>query len=122
MVGQVRIRRGPGPASRPGWYATAMPEDSSSREPNPELGPPPTPFDHPLFLPALLIAGVIWFGYDAWLNPAYQPGGEQHEHLTFSRGGFFVLLVLGAWFGYKGWGEWQEDRAKSESDSDSQST
>jgi hypothetical protein len=27
-------------------------------------GPPPTPFDHPLFLPVLLFAGMLWFGYD----------------------------------------------------------
>ena len=82
-----------------------------------ETEPPPTPFDHPLFLPALLIAGVVWFGYDAWLNPSYQAGGEQHEHLDFSRGGFWVLLPLTAWFGFKGWKEWQADKEEAENGS-----
>jgi hypothetical protein len=27
------------------------------------------PFDHPWFLPGLLYAFSIWFGYDGWLNP-----------------------------------------------------
>ena len=30
--------------------------------------PPPTPFDHPFFLPVLLLAGAIWFGYDGFIN------------------------------------------------------
>jgi hypothetical protein len=32
-------------------------------QPDKRQGPPPTPFDHPLFLPVLLFAGMIWFGY-----------------------------------------------------------
>ena len=27
------------------------------------------PFDHPWFLPGLLYAFALWFGYDGWLNP-----------------------------------------------------
>ncbi len=27
------------------------------------------PFDHPWFLPGLLYAFAVWFGYDGWLNP-----------------------------------------------------
>jgi hypothetical protein len=70
-------------------------------------GPPPTPFDHPLFLPALLVAGMVWFGYDGWINQ----DPDMLEHQTFNRYGFVVLTVLAGWFGWKGWREWQEERA-----------
>lgn len=76
-------------------------------------GPPPTPFDHPLFLPALLLAGVIWFGYDGFISQ----DPDMLEHQSFNRYGFGLLLLLTAWFGYKGWNEWQADKADSESDS-----
>jgi len=71
-------------------------------------GPPPTPFDHPLFLPALLVAGMVWFGYDGWINQ----DPDMVEHRTFNQVGFVVLTILAAWFGYKGWREWQADRAE----------
>ena len=29
----------------------------------------PTPFDHPLAFPLLLLAMGLWFGYDGWFNP-----------------------------------------------------
>ncbi|MCS5634954.1 MAG: tetratricopeptide repeat protein [Myxococcota bacterium] len=87
--------------------ADEFPESDPQRPAKPD--PPPTPFDHPLFLPALLVAGVLWFGYDGWINT----DPEMLEHQDFNRYGFGVLLVLGAWFGYRGWGEWQEDRAKA---------
>jgi hypothetical protein len=74
-----------------------------------EPGPPPTPFDHPLFLPALLAAGVVWFGYDGWINT----DPDMLEHQAFNRYGFGVLLILSGWLGFKGWREWQEDRAKA---------
>ncbi|MDG2334952.1 MAG: hypothetical protein P8Q97_12060 [Myxococcota bacterium] len=86
-----------------------MSEISSTSDPKPpvEPGPPPTPFDHPLFLPILLLAGVLWFGYDGWINT----DPEMVEHQDFNRYGFGVLVLLCGWFGYKGWNEWQEDRA-----------
>ena len=52
-----------------------------------------TPFDHPYFLPALLIAFAAWFGYDGWLNPEFDK-----QWLSFNRYGFFVLLPLAAYF------------------------
>lgn len=76
-------------------------------------GPPPTPFDHPLFLPALLVAGMVWFGYDGWINQ----DPDMLEHQTFNRYGFAVLTVLAGWFGWKGWREWQEERAARDSGS-----
>lgn len=36
------------------------------------------PFDHPWFLPGLLYAFAIWFGYDGWFN-------ENIESVTFNR-------------------------------------
>ena len=36
------------------------------------------PFDHPWFLPGLLYAFAIWFGYDGWLN-------ENIKSVTFNR-------------------------------------
>ena len=69
-------------------------------------GPPPTPFDHPLFLPALLVAGMLWFGYDGWLNS----DPEMQEHKTFNQVGFALLTLGAAWFGWKGWHEWQAER------------
>ena len=69
-------------------------------------GPPPTPFDHPLFLPALLVAGMVWFGYDGWISQ----DPDMQEHKTFNQVGFVVLTVLAGWFGWKGWHEWQAER------------
>jgi hypothetical protein len=88
-----------------------MTEEQNQQNPKEptEPGPPPTPFDHPLFLPILLVAGVVWFGYDGWISA----DPDMAEHQTFNRYGFGLLLILSAWFGYKGWGEWQEDRAKA---------
>jgi hypothetical protein len=53
----------------------------------------PTPFDHPLFLPVLLIGFTLWFGYDGWLNADFDP-----QWIPFNRYGFFVLLALAAYF------------------------
>ena len=52
-----------------------------------------TPFDHPFFLPALLIGFTLWFGYDGWLNADFDP-----QWVGFNRWGFFVLLALAAYF------------------------
>jgi hypothetical protein len=55
-----------------------------------------TPFDHPFFLPALLIGFTLWFGYDGWLNADFDP-----QWITFNRWGFFVLLALSAYFTFQ---------------------
>jgi hypothetical protein len=52
-----------------------------------------TPFDHPYFLPALLIAFTVWFGYDGWLDEDFNP-----EYISFNRWGFFILLPLAVYF------------------------
>ena len=81
----------------------------NSDAPPPE--PPPTPFNHPLFLPALLLAGCVWFGYDGFLNS----DPEMLEHQTFNRVGFAILVVLTGWFGYQGLGDFREMRDSDES-------
>lgn len=52
-----------------------------------------TPFDHPAFLPVLLIAFTLWFGYDGWLNADFDP-----QWIGFNRWGFAVLLPLSIYF------------------------
>jgi hypothetical protein len=82
-----------------------------------EEGPPPTPFDHPLFLPTILVGLTLWFGYDGFISD----DPKMLEHLTFNRGGFALLLLLSIWFGFKGFKEWKqtkEDRSQTEGDSE----
>jgi hypothetical protein len=55
-----------------------------------------TPFDHPYFLPALLIGFAAWFGYDGWLNADFDP-----QWISFNRWGFAVLLPLAAYFTFQ---------------------
>jgi hypothetical protein len=69
---------------------------------------PPTPFDHPLFLPVLLFAGMLWFGYDGFINT----DPDMMEHQIFNQVGFAILTVLTAWFGYRGYHEFQEDKQR----------
>ena len=89
--------------------------EKKNAEEEPKQGPPPTPFDHPLFLPALLLAFMLWFGYDGFINQ----DPEMLEHQDFNRYGFGLLVLLTGWFGYKGWIEWQADKAAAESSSSS---
>lgn len=93
--------------------AAAEPSETSeaARRARAREGPPPTPFDHPLFLPALLFAGMLWFGYDGWINQ----DPDMQEHLDFNRYGFGLLTLATAWFGYKGYAEWKEEKAGRES-------
>ena len=76
-------------------------------------GPPPTPFDHPMFLPVLLAGFTLWFGYDGFINA----DPEMLEHETFNRYGFFVLLVLTAFAGRRGYRHLQEDQQKAKNES-----
>ena len=51
----------------------------------------PSPFDHPAFMPVLLWALALWFGYDGWFN-------EDIEAVSFNRYGFGVLVVAGIYY------------------------
>lgn len=69
----------------------------ASNDPTPEKhdrperrGPPPNPIHHPLFLPVLLVAFTLWFGYDAFLT--LDP--EMQEHKTFNRIMYLVMQPI----------------------------
>lgn len=76
--------------------------------------PAETPFDHPLFLPAICLGLWVWFGYDGFLNQ----DPDMLEHVGFNRGGFAVLTALTGWFGYKGIREIQARNAERSPDQD----
>jgi len=71
-----------------------------------EPGPAPTPFDHPLFLPAVCIGFTVWFGYDTYIHP-------MEEHLDFNYYGFKVVLAASAWYGYLAFCEIQAKRPRA---------
>jgi hypothetical protein len=50
-----------------------------------------SPFDHPAFLPVLVWAMALWFGYDGWFN-------ETTESVRFNRYGFGFLIGAGVYF------------------------
>jgi hypothetical protein len=86
-------------------------EDPRDEQPPESEQQPPTPFDHPLFLPVLLLAGVVWFGYDGWLNQ----DPDMLEHRAFNRVGFVILTALAGWFGYRGVKDYQADKRAARS-------
>ena len=53
-------------------------------------GPPPNPIHHPLFLPVLLVAFTLWFGYDGFLTT----DPEMLEHRTFNRIMYLVMQPI----------------------------
>ncbi len=67
-----------------------------------------SPFDHPFFLPVLLYAFALWFGYDGWFSEKFAEGGESAEYLNFNRYGFGVLMVLAVYFTVQGVRETRE--------------
>jgi len=75
----------------------AEPDQSSPGGPGSGDGDPEerasTPFDHPFFLPVLLVLFTLWFGYDGWLNADFDP-----QWISFNRWGFAVLLPLAVYF------------------------
>jgi hypothetical protein len=75
-----------------------------------EEEPPPTPFDHPLFLPVLLAGGALWFGYDGWLNP-------ETKSVMFNRYGAGVLVLAAAYFGFQAKRELDAEKRSKDDDS-----
>jgi hypothetical protein len=75
-------------------------------------GPPPNPLYHPLFLPILLVAFSLWFGYDGFLTS----DPEMLEHQTFNRVMFFILLPICLWVVPRGIREFREDQARAASE------
>ena len=67
-----------------------MSEEAGKRE-GPKSGdggaPVATPFEKPFFMPVVLFALALWFGYDGWFN-------EEMEWIKFNRVTFCVLIIL----------------------------
>jgi hypothetical protein len=66
-----------------------LPADES--EPQEEGQGASSPFDHPAFLPVILVAVALWFGFDGWFN-------EEIESVRFNRYGFGFLLGAALYF------------------------
>ena len=63
--------------------------ESNSERPE-RRGPPPNPIHHPLFLPVLLVAFTLWFGYDAFLTT----DPEMLEHRNFNRMMYLIMQPI----------------------------
>jgi len=88
----IRAPAGRGHAAR---YRVRM----SNREVDEQSAPPgepdgedtSSPFDHPAFLPVIVGAFALWFGYDGWFN-------TETESVLFNRYGFGFLAGAAAYF------------------------
>ena len=60
-------------------------------EPQEEEENASSPFDHPAFLPVILVAVALWFGFDGWFN-------EEIESVRFNRYGFGFLVGAALYF------------------------
>ena len=89
------------------------PDQPSSAEARPERperrGPPPNPLYHPLFLPILLVAFSLWFGYDGFLTT----DPDMLHHQTFNRIMFGIMLPICLWVVPRGLKEFREDQARA---------
>ena len=72
-------------------------------------GPPPNPLYHPLFLPVLLIAFSLWFGYDGFLTS----DPDMLKHQTFNRVMFVIMLPICVWMVPRGIKEFREQQAQA---------
>ena len=88
-------------------------ETRPASEIDPEDQQPATPFDPPFFLPILLGAGCLWFGYDGWINQ----DPEMLEHVSFNRWGFGVLVILTGLSSFRAKKEIDAEREERSSDS-----
>ncbi|MFK7897479.1 MAG: hypothetical protein AB8G23_16690 [Myxococcota bacterium] len=86
----------------------ANPSEGKSQRPE-RRGPPPNPLYHPLFLPVLLVAFCMWFGWDGFLTS----DPEMLEHKTFNQVMFFIVLPICLWVVPRGIKEHREDQAKA---------
>ena len=95
------------PDAQTNGESSANPESSAKRPAR--RGPPPNPLYHPLFLPILLIAFSLWFGYDGFVNT----DPEMLEHQTFNRIMFAIMLPICVWMVPRGIREFREDQARA---------
>ena len=64
--------------------------ESNNDTPDDHRGPPPNPIHHPIFLPVLLVAFTLWFGFDGFVTT----DPEMLEHRTFNRIMFLVMQPI----------------------------
>ncbi len=60
-------------------------------EPQEEAQGASSPFDQPAFLPVILVAVALWFGFDGWFN-------SEIESVRFNRYGFGFLMGAALYF------------------------
>jgi hypothetical protein len=99
-----------------GAHETSAENSAQTRDPQgqapdrPERrGPPPNPLYHPLFLPVLLIAFSLWFGYDGFLTS----DPDMLKHQTFNRIMFGIMLPICLWMVPRGIKEFREEQAQA---------
>ncbi len=87
----------------------APPSPTNPGDPNrrQRRGPPPNPLYHPLFLPVLLIAFSLWFGWDGFLTS----DPDMQKHQGFNRIMFYIMVPLCIWLVPRGIREFREDQA-----------
>lgn len=90
----------------PGQSAAGAPGEPTDAR-RARRGPPPNPLYHPLFLPILLVAFCLWFGYDGFLTK----DPEMLEHQGFNRIMFGLTALLCLWVVPRGLREHREDQA-----------
>lgn len=82
----------------------AAPTEGARRE---RRGPPPNPLYHPLFLPVLLVAFCLWFGWDGFITK----DPDMLEHQSFNRIAFGITAILCLWIVPRGIREHREEQA-----------
>lgn len=93
--------------------------NTSESESGKRRGPPPNPLYHPLFLPVLLVAFSLWFGWDGFLTS----DPDMAKHQNFNRIMFFIMLPFCLWMVPRGIKEFREEQsAATEKQVDGKST
>ena len=87
----------------------AEPQSETSDRPKRRV-PPPNPLYHPLFLPVLLVAFSLWFGYDGFLTR----DPDMLKHQTFNRIMFGIMLPICVWIVPRGVKEFRADQAQDQ--------
>jgi hypothetical protein len=89
-------------------YALPMTDHNNPEsESGKRRGPPPNPLYHPLFLPVLLVAFSLWFGWDGFLTT----DPDMLEHQNFNRIMFVIMLPFCLWMVPRGIKEFREEQA-----------
>jgi len=100
------------PSGNPALSGSAEPADgtATTQSKRPERrGPPPNPLYHPLFLPVLLVAFSLWFGWDGFLTS----DPDMAKHQNFNRIMFFIMVPISLWMVPRGIKEFREEQASA---------